>query len=184
MTQYVALLRGINVGKAKRIAMADLRALFESLGYRRVQTLLNSGNICFEGPPAARVAQAQRILAAVGGQLGVDTLVVVKSATELAAVVAQNVFAAAATDKSRLLVAFTTDARSLVALAPWAQAQWGAEQVHLGGCAAYLWCPQGILKSRAAVALLKALADAGTTRNWATVEKVHALLQDPARAPV
>jgi len=47
MTVCVALLRGINVGKAKRIAMADLRALIEGLGYTDVRTLLNSGNVVF-----------------------------------------------------------------------------------------------------------------------------------------
>ena len=41
----VALLRGINVGRAKRISMGDLRALFAGLGYGDVKTLLNSGNI-------------------------------------------------------------------------------------------------------------------------------------------
>ena len=47
MTTYIALLRGINVGKAKRIAMADLRALLEGLGHADVATLLNSGNVVF-----------------------------------------------------------------------------------------------------------------------------------------
>ncbi len=50
MTTFVALLRGINVGKAKRIAMADLRNVFSSLGYGNVQTLLNSGNVVFDVP--------------------------------------------------------------------------------------------------------------------------------------
>ncbi|MDQ6931759.1 MAG: DUF1697 domain-containing protein [Candidatus Eremiobacteraeota bacterium] len=39
----IALIRGITVGRAKRVGMADLRLLFEALGYRGVQTLLNSG---------------------------------------------------------------------------------------------------------------------------------------------
>ncbi|MGH7659270.1 MAG: DUF1697 domain-containing protein, partial [Gemmatimonadales bacterium] len=43
--RHVALLRGINVGTARRVAMADLRALMESLGYTGVRTLLNSGNV-------------------------------------------------------------------------------------------------------------------------------------------
>jgi len=47
MARQVALLRGINVGRAKRVAMADLRTLVESLGYREVSTLLNSGNVVF-----------------------------------------------------------------------------------------------------------------------------------------
>ena len=47
MGTHVALLRGINVGKAKRVAMADLRGLMEELGYTEVRTLLNSGNVVF-----------------------------------------------------------------------------------------------------------------------------------------
>jgi len=43
----VALIRGINVGRAKRVAMADLRAVVTDLGYRDVRTLLNSGNVVF-----------------------------------------------------------------------------------------------------------------------------------------
>ena len=53
MPRYVALFRGINVGKAKRIAMADLRALLEKLGYTDVRTLLNSGNAVFTGRAGA-----------------------------------------------------------------------------------------------------------------------------------
>jgi uncharacterized protein (DUF1697 family) len=47
--RYVALLRGVNVGRAVRIAMADLRALVRRAGYREAATLLNSGNVTFAG---------------------------------------------------------------------------------------------------------------------------------------
>ena len=53
MTRFVALFRGINVGKAKRIAMADLRALLTGMGYTDVQTLLNSGNATFHSPSSS-----------------------------------------------------------------------------------------------------------------------------------
>ena len=49
MPRYVALFRGINVGKAKRVAMGDLRALLDKLGYTDIATLLNSGNAVFTG---------------------------------------------------------------------------------------------------------------------------------------
>ena len=52
--RYVALFRGINVGRAKRVAMADLRTLFEGLGYGDVRTLLNSGNVVFSAPATTR----------------------------------------------------------------------------------------------------------------------------------
>src|SRR5690606_1237349 len=50
MVRYVALLQGINVGKTKRVAMSDLKALVEKLGYTDVRTHLNSGNVVFTSP--------------------------------------------------------------------------------------------------------------------------------------
>ena len=180
MTRYVALFRGINVGKAKRIAMADLRALLESMGYSRVQTLLNSGNAVFDGSTAVAMKHAQQIRAAVHAELGVDALVIVKSAKDIAAAIEGNALANVATDPSRLLVAFMSDAKALAALQSMADAAWGAERVHVGKHAAYVWCANGILDSKVAVALLKNLAQSGTTRNWATVEKIYALMQREA----
>jgi uncharacterized protein (DUF1697 family) len=67
---HVALLRGINVGKAKRVGMADLRALVEGLGYRDVRTLLNSGNVVFAVPKSARGEPAARIETAIARSSG------------------------------------------------------------------------------------------------------------------
>lgn len=180
MTRFVALFRGINVGQAKRIAMADLRALLEALGYTGVQTLLNSGNAVFEATAAPGVKHAQSIRDAVAKLLGVDALVVVKSAKDIAAIVAGNPLAAIASDSSRLLVAVTDQAGTLAGLEPIAKTGWGADEVRVGKHAAYVWCPDGILTSKAGAALLKGLADKGTTRNWATIEKLHAMLQGEA----
>ncbi|QDQ28703.1 DUF1697 domain-containing protein [Chitinimonas arctica] len=177
MHRFVALLRGINVGKAKRLAMADLRALLVSLGYQQVRTLLNSGNAVFDAtvdtPPPQHAA---RIQAAIADELGVDCLVIVKSAAEIAAALAENPLAAGANDPSNFLLAFTIDAPSLQALSSLAGKDLGAEKLHVGEHAAYLWCANGILASQVAESLLKMLSKSGTTRNWATVEKIHGLL--------
>ena len=180
MARFVALLRGVNVGRAKRVAMADLRKLLESLGYGSVRTLLNSGNVVFDGPAEPRARHARRIQAAVASELGVDTLVIVKSARDIAAIVAGNALADKATDPSRLLVAIPGDARSLAILASPAMAERGSDELHVGRHAAYVWCPNGILESKMAVALLDRVGESGTTRNWSTVVKLHALLTRPA----
>jgi uncharacterized protein (DUF1697 family) len=182
MPRYVALFRGINVGKAKRIAMADLRALLQKLGFTDVRTLLNSGNAVFTAPATAPVKLSQRIRAEVAKKLGVDALVIVKSAKDVAGVITGNVLAKVATDASRLLVAVANDPKSIAALEKHGRAKWGDEQVHVGAHAAYLWCANGILESKAAVALLSDLADIGTTRNWATFNKIHALMNDEQRS--
>jgi uncharacterized protein (DUF1697 family) len=110
-------------------------------------------------------------------RLGADVPVIVKPAQEFASIVDGNVLAEVATDASRLLVAFTQDGKSLqglVALAPLVRAP---EQFHLGEHAAYLWCADGILQSKAAEALLGRLGSNATTRNWATVQRIGMLLR-------
>lgn len=176
MPRYVALFRGINVGKAKRIAMGDLRVLLDKLGYADVATLLNSGNAVFTANAEPAATHAARIREAVQKKLGVDALVIVKSAKDVAAIVAGNALAKHATDDSKLLIAVTNDARGLAKVRVLAAQAWGAEKLHIGKHAAYLWCANGILESKVAVALLKGLEDAGTTRNWGTLNKIHALL--------
>ena len=109
MPRYVALFRGINVGKAKRIAMGDLRALLDKLGYADVATLLNSGNAVFTANAEPAVTHAARIREAVQKKLGVDALVIVKSAKDVAAIVTGNALAKHATDDSKLLIAVTNE---------------------------------------------------------------------------
>lgn len=176
MSQHIALFRGINVGKAKRIAMADLRALLESLGYTGVRTLLNSGNAVFHAPDATPEALSRRIHDAVKTSLGVDAHVIVKTAREMAASVEENALRDVAANPSRLLVAYTASAGALGEFKPLTKSDWSPGALHLGNHAAYLWCPDGILESALNVAVGRALGDRVTTRNWATVEKIHALL--------
>ena len=90
MPRFVALFRGINVGKAKRIAMADLRALLTTMGYENVRTLLNSGNAAIDSSGTSSHKHAIRIQTAVAESLGVNALVVVKSASDIARVIADN----------------------------------------------------------------------------------------------
>jgi uncharacterized protein (DUF1697 family) len=181
MSRFVALFRGINVGKAKRIAMADLRDLLANMGYTEVVTLLNSGNAVFSSGSGTAALHAKRIRAAVADQLGVDAHVIVKSAKDIAAVIKGNALVQLSTDSSRLLVALVDNKEALDGVGNLAAQDWGNESLHFGKDAAYLWCADGILESKAAVALLKGLKNTGTTRNWATMEKLHVLMQAPSR---
>jgi uncharacterized protein (DUF1697 family) len=181
-TTQVALLRGINVGRAKRIAMADLRAVVESLGHSDVRTLLNSGNVVFASAPARPERLAASIEQAVERRLGVSARVTVLAGAALAEVVAENPLREVATDDSRLLVAFLRDpAAARARLAGLASRDWGSDAFALGARAAYLWCAGGILDSDLSQAVGRLLGDGVTTRNWTTVTKLHALA-DPAAA--
>ena len=117
MQTWIALLRGINVGKAKRVPMAELRGLLEGLGYTNVATLLNSGNAVFraQGRSAASVAAA--VEAAIAKRFGFEVPVVIRTAAELKAIVRENPLGDRAADPSRTLVAFAGTPEALRALA-------------------------------------------------------------------
>ena len=181
MTTFIALLRGINVGKAKRIAMADLRALLVDLGYTDVATLLNSGNVVFKAGKDAPETLAADISAAIATRLGIEVPVIVISARDLALIAAENPFAGTADDPSRRLVAFVADAGVLAAMSTIETHVEAPEQFHIGTRAAYLHCASGILESKAAEALLGKVGKAATTRNWATVQKLQALVEKVER---
>ena len=84
---HIALLRGINVGRAKRIAMADLRALVEQLGYRDVKTILNSGNIVYTADTSSAQASAKRIEKALLEKLGISSKITGLTAADLATII-------------------------------------------------------------------------------------------------
>jgi uncharacterized protein (DUF1697 family) len=175
MKRHVALLRGINVGKAKRVPMADLRALMAGLGHAGVRTLLNSGNAVFDARGGTPAAHAKRLRAAILEQLGVDCEVVVKTATELDAAIAEHPLRRHANDDARMLVMFMHDAAALAELKALEGTDWSPEAFAVGAHAAWLWCADGIIDSRVAKAVGKVLRERGTARNWATVLKLQAL---------
>ena len=180
---HVAFLRGINVGRAKRVAMADLRELVAGLGYRDVRTLLNSGNVVFSMPRSNRGDPAPRIEKALVTRLGVSSRVSVLTAAELTAAVTTNPLASVADDPTRLLVTVLARPADRVRLEPLARQDWTPEALALGTRVAYLWCAEGILASRLLGAVGGVLGDAVTSRNWATMTKLLALTEGPRPTP-
>ena len=178
MDTYFALLRGINVGRAKRLAMADLRALVEGLGCGDVRTLLNSGNVVFTAPRGDPGGLASAIEQALEREAGVASRTTVLTAPELAGIVGENPLLDVATDPSRLLVAVLRQPADRERLEPLLEQDWQPDALALGKRAAYLWCPEGQLQSRIPEAVERLVGDAVTTRNWRTITKLHALAAD------
>ncbi len=178
MTTFVALLRGVNVGKAKRVPMAEFRALLSGLGYAGVATLLNSGNAVFHATKGSSARHAADIAAALAKELNVEVPVIVKSTQELAAIVSECPIKAEASDHPRFLVAFVQQATELPSLASLEALVVPPERFAIGSQAAYLLCANGILESKAGEALVGKAGKRVTSRNWATVLKLQALAED------
>lgn len=171
MPAFVALLRGINVGRAKRVPMADLRDLLEGLGLGGVRTLLNSGNALFTAKGGA-ADLARTLAAALEARFGFAVPVVVRTAESLRAAVAECPFKDTVADPSRCLVIFWQGDKPPAGLDRVAAAVAAGDRFAVGRHAAYLDCPGGILESPAATQALGGLKAAVTTRNWATVLKL------------
>lgn len=180
MPTFVGLLRGVNVGKARRVPMAELRSLLSGLGYTDVATVLNSGNAVFRATRGAPARHAADISAALARRLKLEVPVVVKTANELAAIVSECPIEVDGTGHSRLLVAFVQERAALSGLRAIEPLVVRPERFAIGKRAAYLHCPAGIVRSAAWEALLGKVGRSATTRNWATVLKLEALAGERA----
>lgn len=176
MNQFVTLLRGVNVGKNHRVPMAEWRAAMTALGFESVRTLLNSGNAVFSSSSRSSDKLAAQIARVITETFAVDTPVIVKSAAEFRAIVAENPIPPTESECARFLVIVAQDATRLKELHAFSALQGTGEQFVVGEHAAYLHCANGILESKLADALLSKAGLHLTSRNWSTVSKLWAML--------
>ena len=177
MTIHVALLRGVNVGGHRKVAMSDLRDLLTELGFQDARSLLQTGNLVFRSRSRASVGLERLLAAKSEKRLGLCTDFFVRSASEWAQVIARNPFGAEAErDPARLVVLFLRDAPAAGEVKSLQAAITGPERVRARGKQAYVVYPAGIGRSRLTNAMIeKKLATRATGRNWNTVLKLGAL---------
>jgi len=114
----------------------------------------------------------------MAARLGVSARVTVLTAAELVAAVGENPLPEIATDPSRLLVAVLSHPDDRLKLEPLMEQDWSPDVLAVGTRVAYAWCAEGVLASRLLMAISRALGDAVTTRNWATMKKLQALIDE------
>jgi uncharacterized protein (DUF1697 family) len=166
--RYVVLLRAINVGKARRVAMPRLREILTARRYGNVQTHLNSGNVLLDSS-LSEAELAEDLSTAIEQEFGFAVPVVLRTGNELAAVVAHDPFGRTATDLSRYSVTFLPGEPSadLVGALPPVE---GRGEYVVNGRELYLWLPDGMIESpMARWKWDRLLGTAGTNRNWNTV---------------
>jgi uncharacterized protein (DUF1697 family) len=176
MARQIALLRGINVGRNKRMEMARLRDLMDELGYEHVRTYVQSGNVVFTGPDRRPAELERHLEEQIAATFGFDVPVVVRSRDEVAAIVAANPLGHLATNPSRYHVVFASAAVDPDRVVDVDPASFAPETFELRGRELYLWTPDGIHDSPLAKMLSeKRLGVTATARNWRTVEKLLAM---------
>lgn len=170
MPVHIALLRGINVGGKNRIAMPALREMAIGLGYTKVTTYIQSGNLILTSPASSNEI-ADELHRAIAATMGIEVPVVTRAATEWSGVVAANPFPVGPDEGKKLHVVFLAesagDSYDGITTSP-------PEQYAVSGRELYLWLPNGIGRSKLAAAIARHGAP-GTARNWNTVLELAAM---------
>jgi uncharacterized protein (DUF1697 family) len=182
---HVALLRGINLGGHKKVAMADLREVVTSLGHADVATYIQSGNVVFSARESDTAALAAALEEAIAARLGVQSRVVVLSRDELARVARDNPYPGEPNHKALHAIFLSGEpgpevAERVAAAQQQAARQGGRDTAQVVGRTIFLHTPDGYGRSDLAAALVKlgqGKSDTvtGTARNWATVTKLLAM---------
>jgi uncharacterized protein (DUF1697 family) len=167
--RWIALLRAVNLGSRNKVPMAELRRLFEEAGADDVQTWIQSGNVVFSQakPDAATVERA------IERELGVRTVVVLRSAAQLQKLASSHPFGE---DTSNSHVAFCVEKPRAAALRKVAELDIGDNRYELIGSDVALYYPTGVQGARLTTAKLeRILGVQATARNWRTVAKLAEL---------
>jgi uncharacterized protein (DUF1697 family) len=178
MPVHVALLRAVNVAGQRPVPMARLGSLFEKLGFTNVRTLLQSGNVVFDGGTRTGVALEHFLESSLTRHLGLETKVMVRTRADWSRLLVHNPFPSEGeNDPGHLVVMFLKGAPTAGAVADLQAAIRGPERVQAFGTHAYIVYPDGIGTSRLANAVIeRKLGYPATGRNWNTVRKLGALV--------
>lgn len=170
---WIALLRGVNVGRGNQLGMAELRGALEVRGgFDAVRTLGRSGNLVLRSEGATAHDVADQVGGAVAAVLGKRVAVIVRSAAEFADVIAANPIPEAEDEGSRLHVMFLDHPLTPAERAGVEAIEAGSDVINIQAREIYVWYRAGMSGSDTAERLVRALDGTVTDRNWNTVLKL------------
>jgi uncharacterized protein (DUF1697 family) len=175
---YVAFLRGINVGGNTLVSMAKLKSAFSALGFKKVQTILASGNVVFEATEKNPKTLGKKIEQQLQTEFGFQIAVIVRAAREMQSLIKADPFRKVkVTPQTRLVVTFLDEGGSSDSDAPKqpALADFGAIRVSEGEvCSTFELAPKRGTSDLMKV-LEKEFGKRITTRTWNTVQRIAKL---------
>jgi uncharacterized protein (DUF1697 family) len=174
VSRRVALLRSINVGGGGRLVMADLRACAARIGLADPRTIVQTGNLIFTPDRRVPAVVEAALETALAEDLGMTNAVMVRDATDWAALTAANPFPGAAADTpARLVLMLMKDRVSAGEATALAADNAGSERIAAGDRHLYIHYPDGVGSSKLTGAKIeRRLRMLGTARNWNTVRKI------------
>lgn len=174
----VLLLRGINIGPAKRVAMPALREVLTRAGFEDVRTYVQSGNVVLSSDrePGELARECEGLIAE---RFGFPVDVVVRTRDELAEVVARDPLGDVASEPKRYQVTFLSAEPDPEVVEGLSELAAESERVVAIGREIYAWHPEGVARSKLWTRLAgTGLGVTATSRNWNTVRKLLAMADE------
>jgi uncharacterized protein (DUF1697 family) len=176
MTIYIALLRGINVGGNNMIKMSELKCMFELMGFGKVQTYINSGNVLFTSEEGAELVR-QHVELEVNKAFGIAATVVLRTAEELEQIIENCPYKSdSLLEGESVQVTLLTDAPSQAKIDLLPEGKSDIDEFQINGLEIYFLFRQSMLDSKLAKNMNK-LGSTATSRNLKTMNKLAALVE-------
>ena len=175
MSRHVAFLRGVNLGKSRRVTSEQLRGALEGLGFDGVATFRASGNVVFDTDDDPG-GLGERVEASLAQSLGFEVVVFMRSAREVAAIAAHGPFEpkAVAASAGRLQVALLPGKPAAAARGKALAMADADDRLATRGRELY-WLPRGgISESELDLKALESLLGPWTMRTMGTIEQIAA----------
>jgi uncharacterized protein (DUF1697 family) len=176
MEQYIALLRGINVGGHNRLPMKELAAALDGLGLKNIKTYIQSGNVVFQAEADAPERLASQIGKTIEQSHGFLPQVMVLGVDAWQTAVSQNPFPEAEPEPKTLHLFFLQEAPANPDLEQLNAIKKESERFQLIDTVFYLHAPDGIGRSKLAERAERLLGVPATARNWRTVIKISEII--------
>jgi len=168
------MLRGVNLGPHNRIKMDALRAVYQSLKLRDVQTYVQSGNVVFRSDEKDLAKLGRRIEDAIERAFGFRPAVILRTTAEMREAVARNPFAGRGDiEPNRLLVTFLAAAPTAEAREKVLQIKADPEELGIAGRELYIYYANGLARPKLPwIQIAEMLGTSGTGRNWNSVTRL------------
>ena len=175
MQTFISILRGINVSGQKKILMADLKALYESLHFKEVATYIQSGNVIFKSDAKLSDVQlAKKIEKAIDAKYNFEVPVIIRSMEEWEKAISQNPFIKEKKiDLKKLHITFLLEVPSKENVESIKSTDFLPDKFIIKGKEIYLHIPESYGETKLSNNFFEnKLKIRATTRNWNTVNKL------------
>ncbi len=177
MTIFISMLRGINVSGQKKIKMEELKKLYESIGFKNIQTYIQSGNVVFDSSDSDTLELSSIISQKIKDHFGFDVTVIIRTKEEINKVIDNTPFVNK--DINKLGVVFLSGTPTLSPTEEINKHKDDSEEFFISGKEIYLYLPNGFGRTKLSNNFFeRKLKLSATSRNWRTVIKLVEIAEE------